>query len=80
MTRSSTPPAGLEELLAQMRRDIAEARPLVAQFESELNAAAKIQQLKETQFGRHPVLIEIQVAEAMLQTIDDAGSRKKRQE
>ena len=78
MARHAQPPPGLDELLAEMRRDVAEGLPLAEKFDDQLAAAspAPFQAGDITASSR--TVGNILLAQAMLQTVDEAEGRRRK--
>ena len=77
MAGHSEPPPGLDALLAEMRRDLAEGLPLAEKFSDQLAAASPgpFQAGEITASSR--TLGNLLLAQAMLQTVDKAEGRRR---
>ena len=77
MARYAEPPPGLDALLAEMRRDVAEGLPLAEMFSGQLAAASPgpFQAGEITASSR--TLGNLLLAQAMLQMVDEAEGRRR---
>ena len=75
LARHAEPPPGLDELLAEMRRDVAEGLPLADKLSDQLAAASPepFQAGEITASSR--TLGNLLLAQAMLNTVDEAEGR-----